>query len=294
MTEPQFVTIRDAAAISGLSLPTIRRRINSGELEAVIEENAFGKLWMIPRQALAGLSVKRPGRTSRRSPKIGDSIDHESDNLFDQATNNLSAVDQKDSAQSLGTGLCVTSSEQRRDRNLSHVANPEVALQKQQTAYWRGRWEESKESINHLRDSLEQRSSVDLVPLMAKLEADCALGQEISEQIEAKHVLLSASNSMLTEILELCSLQQIAIQELSIQVSQLHEEVRALCERCEQPTGQHQASSDARPSIRAVNASSGTHPSVRAVNATRPGTVSGSHSSQTSLPRPVGLHNLDD
>ena len=107
-----FLPLREAARRSGVSLPTLRRRIRSGQVQAVLRRGPFGDQWEIPEAELAHVRTARP---------------------LDQAP---SPTDQALSMEPDPGGS----------------ARPEEGLvpDRQAAAYWRGRWEELREVLDRL------------------------------------------------------------------------------------------------------------------------------------------------
>lgn len=59
MSEPERLTMRQAARILDVSLPTLRRMIARGQLPGEMRPGPFGERWEVPRDALARFQARR-------------------------------------------------------------------------------------------------------------------------------------------------------------------------------------------------------------------------------------------
>lgn len=140
LSPSSFLPLREAARRSGVSLPTLRRRIRSGQVRAVLRRGPFGDQWEIPEEELEQI------RTGR---------------IVDQEPRSVDRADVEDPDQGLG-------------ERPEGSGDPD----REAAAYWRGRWEElravldrlerrpeppppgpeAQEETENLREALRQRS----------------------------------------------------------------------------------------------------------------------------------------
>lgn len=64
MARAERITLQEASELSGVSIPTIYRRIRSGELRGAICIDASGKHWELFKSDLPKLTLKRKKRST--------------------------------------------------------------------------------------------------------------------------------------------------------------------------------------------------------------------------------------
>lgn len=146
--------LREAARRAGVSVPTLRRRIRAGELQAVLRRGPFGEQWEVPE---AELTAWAETRRSRRSNDYGHEYAHEHDPIMVEEGD----VDNRSTAE-------------------------RWALER--AGYWRGRWEELREVLEMLRNgpTPAPREEVPADEIETLKEA---LRQKTQELVHARNLL---------------------------------------------------------------------------------------------------------
>lgn len=145
--------LREAARRSGVSVPTLRRRIRAGELQAILRRGPFGEQWEVPESELSAWVEER--RLRRR-------IDHRHDHDHEYPMN---MVDE--------------------DEVDSRSTAERWALER--AGYWRGRWEELREVLESVRSGGEPVESRDPDEDVAALRE--ALRLKTQELVHARNLL---------------------------------------------------------------------------------------------------------
>ena len=70
MARAERITLQEASELSGVSIPTIYRRIRSGELRGAICIDAGGKHWELFKSDLPKLTLKRKKRSTEALPAV--------------------------------------------------------------------------------------------------------------------------------------------------------------------------------------------------------------------------------
>lgn len=83
MIQEPHLPLREAARRAGLSLPTLRRRIRSGRLRAVLRRGPFGDQWEVPETELVGLGARSAPDQTEQGSDHASTINH--DQPFDPA-----------------------------------------------------------------------------------------------------------------------------------------------------------------------------------------------------------------
>lgn len=74
------LTLREAARILGVSLATLRRRVMSGEIPAVMTPGPFGERWEIAREVV--FEVLEAGSVKRvKSPEVGEAVQEDKNEM---------------------------------------------------------------------------------------------------------------------------------------------------------------------------------------------------------------------
>ncbi len=190
--------LREVARRTGLSLPTIRRYVHSGKIQAMLGKGPFGRQWEVSEEEL-GRFFSDPTRTGRPpdhplADQTPDSTRQWSDQKPDHR-DQPSASDQPDQRKVPGPGLNPSG------------PGPDSRL-REQVAYWRGRWEELRDVLTHLSQSMESRRT-------ATLEED---------ELESSREALRQRSQELAQARNL-------VDRLRREKARLEEEVQALRER---------------------------------------------------------------
>lgn len=120
--------LREAARILGVSVPTLRRRIRAGELQAVLRPGPFGEQWEVPEAELASWTGTRRG-LPRPLP--------EPDQMRD-----LGMIEGED-------------------------PDPGSTAERwalERAGYWRGRWEELREVLHSVRRETPEAAEAAAAP----------------------------------------------------------------------------------------------------------------------------------
>lgn len=184
MARAERITLQEASELSGVSIPTIYRRIRSGELRGAICIDAGGKHWELFKSDLPKLTLKRKKRSTEALPAVPVAQEISLTSIEEAApTTELPAVDtivtesellaepQTDTGAnnmvefstfhklSVENEVLKARCADLEDR-LKHLRE-ELDSAKDDASYWRGRWEEISLNFEALRKMLEDKNSED-------------------------------------------------------------------------------------------------------------------------------------
>ena len=181
MARAERITLQEASELSGVSIPTIYRRIRNGELRGAICIDASGKHWELFKSDLPKLTLKRKKRSTEALPavQVADETSSEITDNFasiaeveDVAKDNSVSAEISE-AQHVGVEI-KNSLEQEllvknavlveRCADLEHKLKQlreELDSAKDDASYWRGRWEQISINFDALRKMLEDKSNDD-------------------------------------------------------------------------------------------------------------------------------------
>ncbi|MGM9998584.1 MAG: helix-turn-helix domain-containing protein [Candidatus Bruticola sp.] len=169
MARSERITLQEASELSGVSIPTIYRRIRSGELKGAICIDAGGKHWELFKSDLEKLTLKRKKRSS--SVTLGNSEDTTSVQVAEQLKPDDSGNSDNCTSSGLGDGsgfIADADSEliQLRKR-CAELEENEKELQraleavKDEASYWHGRCDQISLDFETLRQVLLDKTNDD-------------------------------------------------------------------------------------------------------------------------------------
>ncbi len=179
MARAERITLQEASELSGVSIPTIYRRIRSGELRGAICIDASGKHWELFKSDLPKLTLKRKKRSTEAlsaMPVAEDrgwvAAEEKVESALELASADQASADSANSVNSAeGVKLAAESTLLIENEVLkARCADLEDRLKqlreeldsaKDDASYWRGRWEEISLNFEALRKMLEDKNSED-------------------------------------------------------------------------------------------------------------------------------------
>ena len=183
MARAERITLQEASELSGVSIPTIYRRIRSGELRGAIFIDAGGKHWELFKSDLPKLTLKRKKRSTEALPAVQVAQTGSTNIKAAMPTGELPTVDitashsellaEPQTATSVSSNTSLTTDHELLVENeilkarcadledrLKHLRE-ELDSAKDDASYWRGRWEEISLNFEALRKMLEDKNSED-------------------------------------------------------------------------------------------------------------------------------------
>ncbi|NMA26820.1 MAG: helix-turn-helix domain-containing protein [Burkholderiales bacterium] len=194
--------LREVARRTGLSLPTIRRYVRSGKIPAAMEPGPFGMQWEVSEEELErlypGTDQVVDGYDHNDPDQGGCSIQQECDHTHCSPDQPHGSDQPSDHSDQCG----IPGSEPGAGR-----PTPDSVL-REEVAYWRGRWEELRDVMTHLSQSMESYRK-------AALEEDES--ESSKEELRRRSQELAQARNL--------------VDRLRAEKARLEEEVQALRER---------------------------------------------------------------
>lgn len=196
------IPLQEAADITGISVPTIYRRIRRGEIRGAICIDARGKHWEVDKADLEKLTLKRRYKDRELNPFVTSEISAitaempavtaEMPALSPEiATGSQSKSEnpaKKSSVSSFNGGEALVLRERilslEEKCELLQKTNDELQYElneaKDEAAYWRGRWEEISENFNSLRQILIDKNNEDQEQIWSLRDEVCELQDRLN------------------------------------------------------------------------------------------------------------------
>ncbi len=257
MARAERITLQEASELSGVSIPTIYRRIRSGELRGAICIDASGKHWELFKSDLPKLTLKRRKRSTEALPAVQvadndiDLVSAESviqttelpakkETIIDSAP--LANFQAADSAADSIANETKLLAEQHKllvenevlkarcadlEENLKH-SREELDSAKDEASYWRGRWEEISLNFEALRKMFEDRNNEDqeliwdLRGQVADLQDEHSESDQVSQADESEEYVAPVAEN---EVEEDVQAQQVQLDSFPTAVYQVSEDV---------------------------------------------------------------------
>lgn len=213
MARAERITLQEASELSGVSIPTIYRRIRSGELRGAICIDASGKHWELFKSDLPKLTLKRKKRSTEVLPaiqytaevgeQVAENVVLKAESTAIDNTSALSAASEGNQTTAAASTVQVAREHELLVQNevlkarcadlesrLKQLGD-ELDLAKDDAAYWRGRWEQIGINFEALRRMLEDKNSDDQ-NLISELRGQIADLQ--NENLEEKQAEVEESS----------------------------------------------------------------------------------------------------
>lgn len=163
MARAERITLQEASELSGVSIPTIYRRIRNGELRGAICIDASGKHWELFKSDLPKLTLKRKKRSTEALPAVqvtNEPNPEKDDNVALIAETEDISVSSSGEQDLLIKNAVLTERCADLENKLKQLRE-ELDSAKDDASYWRGRWEQISINFDALRKMLEDKNNDD-------------------------------------------------------------------------------------------------------------------------------------
>jgi len=150
------LSLREVARRTGLSLPTIRRYVRSGRIHAALEPGAYGRQWKVAEEELLRFNAD----LGRSGTGVGPSRpDHGSTQIPDQPIGlSRRRIDQQVRLPDQSKNADQESPQDSLPQEFVPAGDPSpVCRLREEVAYWRGRWDELRNVLEHLSQARDPR-----------------------------------------------------------------------------------------------------------------------------------------